>query len=119
MGTKLLVYRKISVASVVLLITGCSAIQVNHDAREVEISVDKPTGICKRLGEAAGSQGNYITGKYTSNVNLIVGARNDLRNNAAKIGGNYVWVQDTNNSSTISSDGIINTTIVGMVYRCQ
>lgn len=112
-------YKNIFVASIVFLIIGCSAIQVNPEAREVEISVEKPTGVCKRLGEAAGSQGNYITGKYTPNVNLIVGARNDLRNNAAEMGGNYVWVQDTNNSSTTSSDGIINTTIIGMVYHCQ
>lgn len=41
------------------------------------------------LGEVAGSQGNWITGAYTSDKNLLVGARNDLRNETFELDGTY------------------------------
>ncbi len=112
-------FKNIFIASVALLIAGCSAIQVNPEAQQVEIHVEKPTGVCKQLGEAVGSQGGWLTGDYTSDKNLMVGARNDLRNSAAAMGGNYVWLQQTNNSNSPSSRGTTSTTVIGMVYRCQ
>lgn len=41
-----------------------------------------------------GSQGNWFTGDVTSNKNLVIGARNELRNEAYKLGANVVYVQD-------------------------
>ncbi len=112
-------FKNIFIASVALLIAGCAATPINPEAQKVEIHVEKPTGTCKQLGETAGSQGGYLIGDYTSDKNLMVGARNDLRNNAAAMGGNYVWLQNTSNSSAYGSGGTTSTTVIGMVYHCQ
>ena len=95
--------------------------QLRQHRREesVELVTEKPAGNCKPIGDAVGSQGNWFTGDYTSNKNLLVGARNDLRNKAAKMGGNYVWVQDSSNTNAWRSKGTSNTTVLGVVYRCD
>lgn len=103
----------------VFLFSGCSAISTTPEGKSVELVTEKPPGNCKPLGDVVGSQGNWFTGDYTSNENLLVGARNDLRNKAAEMGGNYVWVQDSNNTNAWGSLGTTNTTVLGVVYRCK
>lgn len=103
----------------VVLLAGCSAISTTPQGRSIELLTEKPTGNCQPLGDAVGSQGNWLTGDYTSNKNLLVGARNDLRNKAAKMGGNYVWVQNSANTNAWGSSGTTNTTVLGVVYRCE
>ena len=49
---------------------GCAATQLNPNAQSVLVSPDKPTGKCAYLGQATGSQGNFISGGWTSNKNL-------------------------------------------------
>jgi Domain of unknown function (DUF4156) len=101
------------------LLLGCAAIQTTSEAAGVELVNDKPVGKCKALGEIIGSQGNWITGDLTSNKDLMLGARNDLRNKAASMGGNVVHVQNLSNTNAFGSMGTTNTTIVGQVYACQ
>jgi Domain of unknown function (DUF4156) len=103
----------------VFLFAGCSAISTTPEGKSVELVTQKPPGNCKPLGDVVGSQGNWFTGDYTSNKNLLVGARNDLRNKAAEMGGNYVWVQDSSNTNAWGSLGTTNTTVLGVVYRCE
>jgi hypothetical protein len=110
---------KMTAALAVLLLGGCSAISTTQEGKSVELVTVKPPGKCKSLGDIVGSQGNWITGDYTSNKNLLIGARNDLRNQAAEMGGNYVWVQDSNNTNAWGSTGTTNTTVLGVVYRCE
>jgi hypothetical protein len=107
------------VFTVLFLFSACSAIQATPDGARVELVNDKPPSDCRALGEVVGSQGNFITGNYTSNKNLMIGARNDLRNQAAGMGGNLVHVQNVSNASAHGSWGTSNTTVVGMVYNCQ
>src|SRR4051812_23500838 len=83
------VYSLIVFAAIILL-SACSAIQTTPDSALIELVNDKPQADCRALGEAIGSQGNFFTGNYTSNKNLMIGARNDLRNQAANLGGNLV-----------------------------
>lgn len=101
-----------------VLLSGCAAIPVSPQAASVELSNDKPTGVCNQLGEVVGSQGNWVSGNYTSNTNLMTGARNDLRNKASALGGNYVWVQNTSNSAAWGGNGTTNTLLVGIAYKC-
>ena len=103
----------------VVLLAGCSAISTTPQGRSIELLTEKPTGNCQPLGDAVGSQGNWLTGDYTSNKNLLIGARHDLRNKAAKMGGNYVWVQNSANTNAWGSKGTTNTTVLGVVYRCE
>ena len=63
------------------LLAGCSAKAVRPQAQQVEITNELPDqNKCRFLGEVVGSQGNWFTGDYTSNKNLVIGARNELRN---------------------------------------
>ena len=39
-----------------------------------------------------GSQGDFLRGAITSNADLETGARNDLKNRAAAMGGNVVYL---------------------------
>ncbi len=103
----------------VFLVVGCSATPMTREGKSVELLTEKPPGNCKPLGDVVGSQGNWFTGDYTSNKNLLIGARNDLRNKASEMGGNYVWVQDSNNTNAWGSKGTSNTTVLGVVYRCE
>ncbi len=73
-----------------LLASGCAAIQLTPGAEMVRIVIEEPDKDCKFLGEVTGSQGNMITGSWTSNATLETGARNDLKNKAWKMGGNVV-----------------------------
>ena len=109
----------ISISSLALLV-GCAATSVQQQAQQVEIVNELPDlNKCKFLGEVVGSQGNWFTGDYTSNKNLVIGARNELRNEAASLGGNVVYIQDMKNTNAWGSLGTTNTTAVGKAYRCM
>lgn len=99
---------------------GCSATQINPQAMGIEIVNEKPDkSKCKFLGEIVGSQGNWFTGDFTSNENLVVGARNEIRNKAYALGGNVVYIQDMKNTNAWGSLGTTNTTAIGKAYKCS
>ena len=95
----------------------CSANSIRPEAAAIEMGNERPQN-CRYLGEAVGSQGNFITGDITSNANLVAGARNELRNKAADMGGNYVQVVNSANAAAAGSNGTTNSTVVGSVFFC-
>lgn len=104
---------------VIIGLSGCGPKTLSKEATIVELVNEKPdTNSCKFLGEIVGSQGNWFTGDFTSNEDLVVGARNELRNKAHKLGGNIVYIQDMKNTNKYSSLGTTNTTAIGKVYNC-
>lgn len=104
---------------IVSFLSGCAAIQVAPEAATVDIVTEQPNkNKCKFLGEVVGSQGNWFTGDYTSNENLMIGARNELRNETYKLGGNVVFIQNMANASAWGSLGTTNTTAIGKAYKC-
>lgn len=111
--------KKAIIAMSVFYLFGCSAHQVKPEAQSIEIVTELPDkGDCKLLGEVVGSQGNWFTGDFTSNENLVIGARNELRNKAYELGGNIVLIQDMKNTNAWGSLGTTNTTAIGKVYKC-
>lgn len=74
----------------VLLVSGCSSIVLQPGANKIIASPNKPPKGCKYLGQVVGNQGNFFTGGFTSNRNLEAGAMNDLKNQANKLGANYI-----------------------------
>ncbi|MCP5245748.1 MAG: DUF4156 domain-containing protein [Burkholderiales bacterium] len=101
-------------------LSGCSAISAKPEAQSVVILKEAPDAErCRFLGEVAGSQGNWFTGAYTSDKNLLMGARNDLRNETAELGGNTVYIQHVSNSGRYEASGNANTTIIGNAYDCN
>lgn len=102
---------------------GCAAAQLEPGAEKVRFMQAEPKG-CKYIGEATGSQGNFLTGAYTSNENLETGARNTLKNKTVEMGGNVV-VMLTNRAGQTGSYGQYggssqqtNVAITGTVFNC-
>ncbi len=108
----------------IILLAGCSANSLMSKAKNVRVTNNEPSHECKYLGEVTGSQGNFITGKWTSNSNLEKGAYNDLKNEAADLGGNVVVIitqRATQTSSTYEGSGTSQETgviLTGNVYSC-
>ncbi len=115
-------------AAALCLLAGCAANALNPQAQKIRLVTSEPKD-CEYLGEATGNQGNFFTGGWTSNANLETGARNDLKNQAAQMGGNTVQLLSTRagqtgsfgvaNGSGGGSSEQTNVTYVGAVYRCR
>ena len=102
------------------LLSGCSATKVIEQARGIELVNTKPDSEkCEFVGEIVGSQGNWATGDLTSNKNLVIGARNELRNEAYKLDANIVYILDMKNTNAYGSLGTTNPTAVGKAYKCE
>ncbi len=134
----LLVYI-IALSSMILLMTSCSFIPADKlnsgAAKHVVISIESPEESCKYIGNIFGSQGNWITGFFTSNVNISLGAINNLRNQAAANGANYVYFGQLYASETSilksafeinlittplkTLTGTFNATYYGEAYYCR
>ena len=109
-----------AVAFAAIWLSACSAKQTIPGAERVELMNELPDkNKCEFLGEVVGSQGNWFTGDVTSNKNLVIGARNELRNEAYKLGANVVHVQDLKNTNAYGSMGTTNTTGIGKAYKCN
>lgn len=101
------------------LLAGCMANSVTEQGQQVVIVQSLPSRYeCTYKGEVVGSQGNWFTGGWTSNRNLALGARNDLRNEAAKLGANVVVITETINA-TDDENSLENITHVGRAYICR
>ena len=67
---------------------------------------------CSFKGEVIGSDGNWYSYLFLSNVDMTQGALNDVKNKAAKQGSNIVIIHQV--------DGFISsTTFVGQSYLCK
>lgn len=103
----------------IALLSGCMANSITQQGQQVVIVQSLPSQYqCTYKGEVAGSQGNWLTGGWTPNRNLALGARNDLRNEAAKLGANVVVITETINS-TDDENSLENITHVGRAYICR
>lgn len=103
-----------------LFLGGCSAISVKPGANLVSVVTEEANlGQCEFLGEVAGSQGNWITGGYTSDKNLMLGARNDLKNATHELGGNTVYIQQTSTAGRYEASGLSSATVIGKAYKCK
>ena len=99
---------------------GCSAHSVKPGAETVEIVIEQPDrNLCEFKGEIVGSQGNWFTGDFTSNESLMIGARNELLNQAYEMGANVVYMQDMKNTNAWGSLGTTNSTAIGKAYKCN
>jgi hypothetical protein len=111
--------RSLSLALAVLVLTACASIQIVPGAEKVRITNTEPQG-CENLGDVVGTQGNALTGAYTSNENLIIGARNDLKNKAHGLGANVVLMltNTTGQATGQYGGGTSSSHLMGVAYRC-
>ena len=103
----------------------CSSVQLEQAATKIRLTNNEPSKECQYLGDITGNQGNFFTGAFTSNANLETGARNDIKNQAAAMGGNVVYLltQRAGQTGSFSEDfgggsQQTNVTLSGNVYRC-
>lgn len=97
---------------------GCAAIEVVPGAEKILLTNQAAPKECQYIGEVSGSQGNVLTADITSDRNMIQGARNEIRNNAFKLGANYVVIENQSQSNNIYIGGTYNATIFGNAYKC-
>lgn len=97
--------------ALMLPLTGCTSIQLAPQGNFVRLMNDAPES-CVFLGAVSGRQGNVLTGPVTPQVNLTLGARNDLINDAVALGADTVVLKDPSKQSALSVD------YAGRAYRC-
>ena len=104
----------------IAVVAGCAANPLNPGADRVEImTVHKEVKKCSYVGDVSGSQGNRFSGTFTTNENLLMGARNAIKNAAARLGANAVLIQQQQNSQHELSGGTANSTLIGKAYKCS
>lgn len=108
-----------SIVLIMALMVGCSATPIRKGAEHVKLTNFKPNDNCKYLGDITGSQGDFFTGRYTSNEILETGARNNLKNKADSMGGNLVVILTQRAGFSGKNSRQTNVTITGNVYNCQ
>ena len=109
---------KILLLSGALLATiGCAAKPLNSGAASVKVAPTKADSSCTYVGPVSGDEGGWLTGGYTSHKNLEVGAMNDIRNEAHKMGANYVELI-TNRAGNVGFNQT-STVLSGNAYHCK
>ena len=102
----------------IFFLFGCAANKLNDNAANLINSEQKIPESCVLVGQVSGSQGNLITQSYTSGENFEIGATNEMRNNAAALGANYVQVVSVHADNNMFG-GKMNTTNIGNAYKCS
>lgn len=104
-----------------IFLTACAAKQASPGAEKIYVSDHPPPPACRFAGEVRGSQGNFWTSDFTSDRNLLVGARNELRNQALSLGANYVMIETqshSHNTARYSLGGTYASVVIGNAFVC-
>jgi hypothetical protein len=104
-------------------LTACAPKQIMPGAEQIFVGNELPPNTsCQYRGEVLGSQGNFWTAEFTSDKNILTGARNEMRNQALSLGANYVVIQSENNSHNTaykSLGGTYASVVIGNAYLCS
>jgi len=104
-----------------VFLSACASKPITPGAEKIFVSRTVPPKSCQFLGEVAGSQGNFWTAEFTSDLNLLTGARNEMRNQALLLGANYVVLETESHSSNTaynSLGGTFSSVVFGNAYYC-
>ena len=104
------------------LLAGCSASPLLPGGGTVLLSKEAAPDTCEFVGEVQGSQGNFWTAEFTSDANLINGARNQIRNAAYALRADYVKIETesfSHNTGDESLGGTYSAVVIGNAYRCS
>ncbi len=123
--------KKLVLTLCVTSLLGCTAKPLNQGASTVRVMNAAPEN-CAFLGEVDGSQGNWFTADLTSDRDIIIGARNEMKNQAYALGANVVVIQKSVDNSNAgisgykrgdtaalsSTKGTYSSTLIGEAFRC-
>ena len=103
------------------VVGACTATPLEPGASRVRLTNSEPQPPCQYLGEVTGRQGGWWTGGWTTNADLDEGARNDMKNKAAAMGGNVAQIVANQSGISKAGDAGAQTTVVtyvASVFRC-
>jgi len=103
------------------LLAGCAASPLMPGGETVLLSKEPAHAECVFLGEVQGTQGDFWTADFTSDSNLINGARNQMRNAAYALHADYVKIETeslSHNTADHSLGGTYSVVVIGNAYRC-
>lgn len=104
------------------LLFGCAADPLLPGGQDIVLSKEAAPAGCEFLAEVQGEQGNFWTTNFTSDANLINGARNNLRNEALALNANYVKIETesfSHNTADDSIGGTFSAVVIGNAFRCK
>ncbi|HEX4924189.1 MAG TPA: DUF4156 domain-containing protein [Bdellovibrionales bacterium] len=93
--------RLTAMIAMALLATACASRSVTPDANEVKVSREAPSGDCQDLGRITGTSST----RKATNEQLL----EDLKQDAAKKGANFVKVEEYSSLGTM---------VTGTAYLC-
>ncbi len=105
-----------------ILLVGCAAKPLLHGGESIILSKEPSPAECEFLGEVQGNQGNFWTATFTSDADLINGARNEVRNAAYALHANYVKIETesfSHNTADDSLGGTYSAVVIGNAFRCS
>lgn len=100
---------------------GCAADPLLPGGDSIVLTKEAAPDECEFLDEVQGTQGNFWTANFTSDADLINGARNNLRNAALALHADYVKIETesfSHNTSDNSLGGTYSAVVIGNAYRC-
>ena len=102
-----------------LLMAGCSSSnELSSAGQSVRFVEDKPGAECQLIGTATGKQSNWLSGQHGEEGGSMRGAANDLRNQAAAMGGNVIYGVSSPTQGMLSSFVPTASEMNGQVYKC-
>ncbi|WP_370607782.1 DUF4156 domain-containing protein [Citrobacter meridianamericanus] len=102
-----------------LLMAGCSSSnELSSAGQSVRFVEDKPGAECQLIGTATGKQSNWLSGQHGEEGGSMRGAANDLRNQAAAMGGNVIYGVSSPSQRMLSSFVPTASEMTGQVYKC-
>jgi len=115
----------IKMTMLALIVSGSAEISAQTtevQAITIMVGGEGPDG-CELLGKVKGSSKDEATNATEDNTpytDRLIKARNNLRNEAQKLGGNNVHVIYSNNSGKYDIPGVDKEILfIGNVYRCE
>ncbi|MBX3191039.1 MAG: DUF4156 domain-containing protein [Labilithrix sp.] len=105
-----------ALAPVVALVAACSTPDLTPEGARVTLSRNAPPAGCQEIKHLVGHGGGTFGGEYIANDDLIEYAMNDLRNEAAEVGANYV--QHDTPTLGGGSGTTTTATVSGTAFRC-
>ena len=105
-------------ATVVLLLSifspGCVVHTLTSQGAQVVASSSPPEAHCQMLGRVVGQSQGMLPGE-----DVVKYAHNDLRNKAAKLGANYVQIDDSEKTGFQDKQGDFGYSVRGNAYLCR
>ncbi|EEL8770211.1 DUF4156 domain-containing protein [Salmonella enterica] len=102
-----------------LLMAGCSSSnELTAAGQNVRFVEDKPGAECQLIGTATGKQSHWFSGQHGEEGGSMRGAANDLRNQAAAMGGNVLYGVSSPSQGMLSSFVPTASEMNGQVYKC-